>query len=89
MIPSEIFRDHPVDPNKPWVVPASYRRALSEMRNHPHPENGEPSCESGCCDLCYITEFESGFYLEVIDIQKRPIVQHFRCVHCYEEHGNA
>lgn len=85
----DIFQDHPVDPDMPWVVPASYRRALFEATNYPHPANGEPTCENGRCELCYVNEFESGFYLKIIDVQKYPLVQHFRCVHCHEEYENA
>lgn len=92
---SKIFRDHPPTPETPWIVPASYRRALWEVAGYwqrMSPALGYPSCDGGVCDVCRLDEFEAGVELNIIYISGRELdpraLLHFRCDDCLAEHGD-
>ena len=88
---SQIFRDHPVNPDEPWVVPESYRQALWALAGYENPQLPEPTCEGARCDVCGTSEFDSDHYLEIITIVfrfTRPHIQHFRCFDCFQKHGS-
>lgn len=66
------FRDHPVDPDAPHIVPASFLEALSDARDY-SPTFGLPTCSGARC--------ECGAQEDELDITDGPDF-HFICEEC-------
>ena len=60
---ANISRDYPVDPDRPWVVPAEYLSACSQMNGAPLTW-GEPTVSGAICRDCGQPEEE--FYFNII-----------------------
>ena len=69
------FRDHPVDPDAPHIVPASFLEALSDARDY-SPTFGRPTCSGARCS-CGAQEDE-------LDITDGPDF-HFICEECRDD----
>ena len=70
------FRDHPVDPDAPHIVPASFLAALSDARDY-SPTFGPPTCSGARCECG--AEQEDGY-----DIIESPEGPRFICEDCNE-----
>lgn len=71
----DIFRDHPVDPDAPHIVPASFLEALRDARDY-SPTFGLPTCSGARCE-CGAQEDE----LDITDSE----VPHFICEECRDD----